>query len=155
MKKQLTVELAKLRMADLCARSEQCSFDITKKLKAKGLVYSDIMEVITFLTERDFINHKRYARSFARDKVRFSAWGRRKINVALRAKKIEEEFIYNALREIEEDDYKEALLRAASSKARQLDLSEYDGRLKLYRHLLSRGFESELSSAMVKKLSQK
>lgn len=152
MKKILTREEALLAMADLCARSEQCAYDIAKKLRLKGLSSSDIMAVILELEEREFIDHKRFARSFARDKVRFSAWGKNKIKAALLSKRISASIINEAFQHIEPEDYNDALTRAAKAKSRQLDLSQYEDRLKLYRHLVSRGFESSIVSKIVKTL---
>ena len=154
MKKTPTKEELMLSMADLCARSEQCSFDISKKLRTKGLGYSDAQEVVENLKARGFIDNYRYARSFARDKVRFSAWGKRKIRLALISKRIDSATIDEAFEEIDAEDYADALRRAALSKARQLDLNEYQDRLKLYKYLISRGFESSLSSLAVKNLAR-
>ena len=151
MRKQITKDEALLSMADLCARSEQCAFDITKKLSARGLPPGDVRSVISELEERGFIDAGRYARAFSRDKVRFSAWGRLKIRAALLAKRIPEAVVREAFEDVDPDDYADALTRAARAKSAGLDLSSYDDRLKLYRHLLSRGFESSLASAEVKK----
>ena len=39
-KKPIIPEAARLRMADLCARVEHCSFEITEKLKRMNLTLS-------------------------------------------------------------------------------------------------------------------
>lgn len=153
MKKQLEPEEALLKMADLCARSEQCEADIYRKLRLKGLGHNDAMDIIAELRNRKFIDDFRYARSFARDKVRFSAWGRRKIRLALIAKKIPSSIIEEAFGEIDSQDYASALDRAASSKLSGLNLSLYEDRLRLYKYLVSRGFESNLISNKIKELS--
>lgn len=140
-----------LKMATLCARSEQCEADIVHKLYAKGLPAGDVDWVIANLKQQSFVDDRRFAAAFARDKVRFSAWGRRKIRAALIAKRIKESIITEAFEEISAADYADAIERAARAKASNLDLSLRDDRLKLYRHLLSRGFESELAIAEVKK----
>lgn len=140
-----------LKMAALCARSEQCEADIARRLYAKGLPVGDVDWVVNNLKQQSFIDDRRFAAAFARDKVRFSAWGRRKIRAALIAKRIKESIIAGALEEINDDDYAEAIERAARAKALNLNLGLRDDQLKLYRHLLSRGFESELAIAEVKK----
>ena len=152
MKKPYTKESALIAMGTLCARSEQCEADIVKKLRLKGLPYPDIQDVIAKLRSDSFIDDHRFARSFANDKVRFSAWGRNKIRLALITKRIESEAVAAALQSIDETDYKAALARAAQSKVKSLDLQEYDDRLKLYKFLVSRGFESALASREVKRL---
>lgn len=137
-------------MADLCARSEQCAFDVARKLRARGLSSSDIRQVIGELTDRRFLDEFRYARSFARDKVRFSAWGKYKIRAALLARRISVRVIEDAFLEIDPEDYSAAVSRAAAARASALDLSVAADRMKLYRHLLSRGFESDVAQAAIK-----
>lgn len=151
-KRPLTPEAARLRMADLCARSEQCEHDIRTKLIRLGLASSQIEPIIDFLKENRFIDSLRYAASFARDKCRFSSWGKNKIRVALMVKRLPAADIEAGLREIDGKDYLDALRRVTLSKGRQLDLlgeNSREERLKLYRHILSRGFEPALASKAV------
>ena len=151
-RKPLGREEALLKMADLCARSEQCAFEISRKLRLKGLSASDIEFVIDELVARRFIDEYRYARSFSRDKVRFSAWGRNKIRAALLARRIPSRTIGEAFAEIDDDDYAGAVARAARAKSGSLDLSETRDRLALYRYLLTRGFESDIARREVERL---
>lgn len=143
-KRQPTAEEMMQRMAGLCAASEQCTFDIEKKLRRAELSEEEVRYILRRLHEERFIDDGRYAGAFARDKVRFSSWGRLKIRQALRAKRISDREISEALASIDDGDYAEAAERAGEAKARSLDLSEYNDRVKLMRHLLSRGFEIEV-----------
>ena len=52
-KKVLSRDQALLRMADLCARSEQCPYDIRRKLLLKGMAAADVESVIAELSDRD------------------------------------------------------------------------------------------------------
>lgn len=149
----ISPEAAKIRMADLCARSEQCEADIRQKLYRLGLSSSEVQQIVTQLIESKFIDNERFARSFARDKCRFSCWGRHKIRLALAAKRLTSHEINQGLEAIEEADYLDALKRTAAAKARSLDLNgpnARDERLKLFRHIISRGFESDLASKAIK-----
>jgi recX family len=153
--KTITPEAARIRMADLCARSEQCEADIRQKLYRLGLASGEVQKIIESLTLESFIDNARFARSFARDKCRFSSWGRNKIRLALAAKRISPQDIAQGLEAIEEKDYLDALRRVAAAKARGLDLTGPDGRenrIKLFRHILSRGFESDLATKAIKEL---
>lgn len=155
--KPITAEAAKLRMASLCARSEQCEADIRQKLYRLGLSSSEVQKIVSSLIDERFIDNARFARSFARDKVRFASWGRNKIRLALAAKRMTSSDITQGLEAIEEKDYHEALHRVALAKARDLDLNGAEGRenrIKLFRHLLSRGFESDLVSKTVNTLAE-
>jgi len=148
-KKAATPESARLKMADLCARSEHCEYEIREKLRKQMLPPSEVDKIISFLTERRFIDNARFARSFTNDKVRFSGWGRNKIRQALLLKRIPSSLISEALESIDEEEYMAMSCKAASAKARNLDLEDYNERMKLYRHLLSRGFESSAATRAI------
>ncbi len=153
----MTPEAAKIRMADLCARSEQCEADIRQKLYRLGLSSSEVQQIIMQLIDEKFIDNARFARSFARDKCRFSCWGKYKIRLALAAKRLSPGDIQQGLDAIEKADYLDALKRTASAKARTLDLkgeNAREERMKLFRHLLSRGFETDLATKAVNYLIQ-
>lgn len=146
-------EKLRVRMAGLCSRSEQCGHDITQKLYKAGLRSEDVREITDYLRERGFIDERRYARAFANDKMRFSGWGKRKIRAALSAKRVESNLISAAIEGMDDEEYRDVLLRVARAKARDLDLSGREDRAKLYRHLLARGFESAEVSRVLSKLN--
>lgn len=157
-KKPVTAEKALQRLAALCARSEQCSADIRRKIAGYGLAPEECSEVLQKLVDNRFVDDRRYAGSVARDKVRFAGWGKAKIRMALYAKGLRGEIIDEALASIETADYKEALLRVARAKARCLDLRQRADRDKFVRHIVSRGFEPALAfrvlEAAVRKLEK-
>lgn len=143
------------RMAALCARSEQCRHDIEEKLYKAGLPSAERDMIIERLLNDRFIDSRRYAEAVARDKVRFSGWGKRKISAFLYSKRIERVIIEEALSAIDPKDYKEALVRGAKLKARGLDLSTREGREKLIRHLGSKGFEAGLCVKITEAMTRK
>lgn len=156
MKKPITAEAAFERMASLCARSEQCEADIRQKLFRMGIPPAQAAEIIDSLIGQRFIDNERFARAFANDKCRFSGWGRHKIRMALSAKRIGAADIALALDSIDPGDYTDALSRVASAKARGMDLNGPEGRdsrIRLYRHILSRGFESDFAMKAVREMA--
>ena len=157
-KKLNTPEQAKLKMASLCSRSEQCESDILNKLYNQGISTSDRKEILDFLKEEKFIDNARYAKAFARDKVRFSFWGPKKIRAALALKKISTPEIFKALETVNEEDWEIALSKSAMSKSRNLDLigeNGYENRKKLFTFLINRGFTSEQSNRAVRIMKEK
>lgn len=141
-RKPITAEEALMRMAALCARSEQCSFDIARKLRNMSLSESDVHSILSRLRKQKFVDDARYAGALARDKVRFQAWGKYKIKRALYSKQIPSKIIEDAIASIDETEYAEAAYRAGHGKLQSgLDLDIYDDKIKLMRYLLSRGFE--------------
>lgn len=154
-KKPASKEGMRLKMADLCARSEQCEGEIREKLWKSGLNGSDIDDIISFLISEKFIDNSRYAKAYARDKVKFSGWGKNKIRMMLAMKKhIDAAAISEALQSIDARDYEEALHKAATAKARSLNLTDIKDRRKLAAHLIGKGFEPSLVFDLTQQLAR-
>jgi regulatory protein len=153
MRKELTYEEALHRAAALCTRSEKCTGDIRTKLLTWGISESDAEKIILYLKKERFLDDTRFCSFFVKDKARFNKWGKVKIGFALRAKKIDEQLIQEALSEIDEEHSMETLLALLQSKAKNLKYKdEYDKNGKLIRFALSRGYEFELIQKVIKKI---
>ena len=144
-----------LRMAGLCAGAEQCSSDIRTKILKQGFSTEDAEKMLSYLQSNKYIDDSRYARAYAVDKVRFSGWGKMKVRMGLRAKGMSDAIVSQALGYIPEKEYAEALEKVLLAKARSLDLADVKDRQKLYRHLASRGFESQLIISAMRSLMKK
>lgn len=145
-------EAALIRLEELCARSEQCVGEIRRKLSAWGISAGDSDTIVRSLLRRRFVDDRRFATAFVRDKYRFARWGRRKIEMALRQKKIEPEVIDDAIDSIDEDEYGEILAHLIAAKARTLQLGEYSDRQRLFRFGVARGFETQLVASAIRAL---
>lgn len=158
MKKPITKESALQRLASLCSRSEQCESDLLRKLFNWGLGKDDRNEILEYLRENRFVDEERFARSFANDKARFSAWGPAKIRMELFRRKIASDKISMAINNVDAGIWKEGLLKNAMTKAKTLDLTGEESReekQKLFRYLISRGFPTSASSKMVEHMIQR
>ena len=155
-KKELRPEAALIRCEELCARAEQCEFELRRKLSGWGIGEEDSDAIISSLTRRRFLDENRYAAAFIRDKYRFARWGRRKITMARQQKRIDADTIDEALGLIDEDEYQAILAKLLTMKARTMERPlSYEDRTKLFRYALSRGFESGLASSLIKKLTSR
>lgn len=127
----------------LCSKSEKCEYDIRKKLQQWNAYESEMKKVIDALKAYNFINHQRYAKSFANDKLKFNHWGRKKIEYALRSKNIEAEYIEEAINEISEEEYNRILLEELNKKHNSLkNKTKSEVKNKISNYLLQKGFES-------------
>lgn len=143
--------LAKMSM--LCAESEKCKNDIADKLKQHGLSSEDIDSILTYLETERFIDEARYSKFFAKDKYKFAKWGRKKIEYALKMKRIPTDYIKNALDEIPDDAYEETMMAALTSKLKTIKFqNRYDAKAKLFRFAASRGYESGVALDMIEKI---
>lgn len=150
-KRKPSAEEMLVRMAGLCAGAEQCASDIRTKILKQGFSSHEADEMIDYLQRNRYLDDSRFARAYAVDKVRFSGWGRMKIRMGLRAKGMSDSLVSQALEYIPDAEYREALGKVLAAKARSLDLADVSDRQKLYRHLASRGFESQLIIAAIRR----
>ena len=152
-KKAISPEKAMLRLETQCARSEMCTHEAMAKMARWGLATSEATAILDSLKARKFIDDARFARAYVRDKYRFQRWGRRKIAYALALKHIARTLIQDAFEEIDEDEYREILAGLIASRARGMgdDARTYEGRTRLFRAAASRGYETELIAAELKK----
>lgn len=149
--KTITAKEAIERLEYLCANSEQCEHGVREKLWKWKIIGAEADKIINTLIAQRYIDNSRFARQYCRQKLLINHWGKKKIALMLAAKRINRNIITEALDEIDSDQYGEALLTAARSKARQIkEGNTYEGRTKLYRHLVSRGFESQLISSIIR-----
>ncbi len=129
----------------LCSRSEKCRKDIREKLATWRLTGGEENEaIIDKLIKDRFIDERRYAKSYARDKVRFNKWGKIKIRVMLKAKGLAEEDIEAGLNIIDMNNYleminDEIMTRRKTIKGKNI----FDLKGKLIRFAKSRGYENE------------
>ena len=153
-KRPLTPEQAMNRAAALCARSEQAPGDISEKLMRWGLSASDAARVIGQLTEQGFLDEKRYARAFIKDKFAFNGWGRIKLAFQLRQKGITAEVIDDAMSEIDDERYRERLVDILTAKWRTVkDRETRAAWAAMMRYAASRGFEATIASECVKQVT--
>lgn len=156
----LTYENALSRAAGLCAKCEQCSPDILKKLDGWGLTAADASRVIRRLEELNFLDDVRFAKAYAHDKLHFSGWGRRKIQQGLWLKRLPESVIRQACDGFEEEDeataYREIARRVINAKVRQIEewpLSR-ESKLKVVKFAMGRGFEYPLIVNIMRELQK-
>ena len=153
-RKPITTDNAFLKLATLCARSEQAEGDLRKKLHNWGLPPSDADAIITRLKQERYLDNERYAHSYCRDKLRFNGWGRIKIAFMLRGKGIEQENIDAALAEIDEEQYATILDDALIAKAKTLSgKNDEQVRASLLRFASSRGFEPSVIFPAIERLT--
>lgn len=154
-KKKLTPQEALYRLETLCAQSEQCSMDLRQKLYRWGIASSDGEKILRRLIVTRFVDDSRFAIAYCRDKYRFNKWGRAKIMYGLRSKQISSNDIKEALNSIDETEYKAILEGVIKSKARTIkDVDTYEGRTRLFRYAVSRGYESALITQVIKDRSR-
>jgi len=152
-KEFLTPTQALIRLQKYCAYQDRCHSEVRTKLMEVGVYGDDLENIIVELIRENFLNEERFARSYARGKFRIKKWGRVRIKMELRKRKISAYCIKKAMAELEDYDYDEALVTLLEKKNRTIREKDiWKRRNKLGRHAIRHGFEAGLVWHTVKQL---
>lgn len=136
-----TEQEAYQKLSALCALSEQCCYDVMKKMKRWEVADEMAEKVVARLIKEKFIDEERYARAFVKDKFHYNHWGRVRIEKELKMRKIAAKHIEAGLEELKEEDNMDALRKIIEKKRPTVKgKNEYEVRGKLMRFALGRGF---------------
>jgi len=142
---QVEYNAALKRAAALCSKQEQCSSHIREKLKTWNVTDNDADKIIELLKKEKFLDDRRYASFYVRDKFRFNGWGKIKLAVMLRQKGIPQVTIDEALDQIDQERYFQLCHKLISEKSAVLKETNFFKRKgKLFRFAAQRGFETDL-----------
>ncbi len=151
----ISFEKALHKAAVYCSSSERCISDLKDRFESWQVKDADRQKIIDYLITEKYIDEKRYATAYAKDKFRYNKWGKIKINLQLKAKQIDDEIIREALNNIDEDDYIEMVRKLTKDKLKHISYqNEYEKKAKLVRFLTSKGFESGIVFKVLDELAQ-
>lgn len=140
------------RMRALCSRREYCRKDVLKKvMTALDGDAAKAEEVVGKLVEERYVDDRRYAAAFARDKASIAGWGTAKIRYMLAAKGVDREIIASALEEIDVNRADARLEKLMENKARSLK-DDPQRRIKLLRFGVGRGYGYEEVSSVIDRI---
>ncbi len=138
----MTADEILYKLAARCSVSEQCLSDIETKLSRYDLTEEEHTRILRYLVEEKYVDDRRYAEAYVKDKYRFNKWGRIKIAQGLRLKGIDNETIKSAMETIDEEEYLSILRDLIKAKRKSTrGTSEYEINGKLTRFATGRGFE--------------
>jgi regulatory protein len=152
-KKWLSPDQIYQKITAFCAYQERCHSEVRNKLIQLGC-YGDFLEQqIIRLIEENFLNEERFAKLYAQSKMRQKQWGKIKIDLQLKAKKVSDYCRKKALNEIDQIEYRQTLEKILISKWQSTTYqSEYDRKIKIQQYAFRKGFESELIQAIFEQL---
>ncbi|HYE54273.1 MAG TPA: regulatory protein RecX [Chitinophagaceae bacterium] len=154
-RKQLSKEQALQKLRHFCSYQERCHQEVKEKLYSFQLRKDVVEESISQLIEEDYLNEERFAVQFAGGKFRMKQWGRVRIMHALKEKRVSQYCINQALKQIDEEAYRETLHKLADKKwnslASETQLMIRLNKTKMY--LLQKGFEPDQVNAVLKNIT--
>ena len=138
-----------------CSRREYCTADVLKKAeKALDGNHQQAVKVLNVLVEEKYVDDRRYAAAFARDKSTIAGWGAVKIRYMLSAKGISKDIISEALEEVDVRKADDRLRKLLENKNRSLK-EDPQRKMKLLRFALGRGYSYDEVSAILNVIEKK
>ena len=148
------------RLQNLCARQECCTKDLLSKAQKalasrEGYIAAPeaAQQIVASLVDDGYADDRRYSAAFAREKSSITGWGPVKIRMALAAKGISREIAEEALQEIDSERADAKLEKMLRSKWRSL-CDDPQGRLKLIRFALGRGYGMDVIHKCIDKMKE-
>lgn len=139
-----------LRIVEKTYKSEK---ELKDKLLLKGYDEASINKTLNFLKEYNFLNDLNYVKMYVKDKTRLQ--GKNKIKYDLIKKGINDTLIEEEISNINEDEEKDIAYNMALKKYNILlkrENDKYKLSQKLYRFLLSKGYNYDIVSQAVKRI---
>lgn len=155
-KKKITdPQVALSKMEAWCAYQERCQQEARDKLYSWGLWNEAVESIISELITKNFLSEERFACAYAGGKFRIKKWGRQKIRMELKKRKIPDAIIRKAMQEIPGDDYGEAIDKVLAARWKnEKEKHPLKKKLKVMRYLVSRGFETDLINEHLQKYTE-
>lgn len=152
-RKVKTPEQAAASLMRLCARAEKSSGDALRLMAGWGLAPDEARTVLARLVRERFIDDRRYAEAYVREKSALNGWGVYKIRRMLSSKGIARDIIDSALGSLDRSLSQGRLLEMLERKmARVKARDRYDMKGKLLRYGMSLGYEYDQVVAAVEKM---
>ncbi|MFI5218173.1 MAG: regulatory protein RecX [Bacteroidia bacterium] len=128
-----------------CTYQERSQQELRDKLYNWGLHKADVEKTIAQMVEEGFMSEERFAMAFAGGKFRIKNWGRIKIKLALKQKKVSDYCIRKALNEIDNKDYRKTLEKLISSYSKKIsEKNTLKKNYKIAQHAIGKGFEPDI-----------
>lgn len=151
-KKQYSFPEVYVKLMKFCAYQERSSFEAKNKGYELGLRGSDLDLLAEQLSQENFLDDERFATAYVRGKLKVKRWGRYKISEGLYSKGIKGDLADDALKQMDEELYLENLQHWVDYKLEREVYTKAEAP-KLYRFLQSKGYEGDLITKALKKIS--
>jgi len=139
------------RMRKFCSYQERAHSEVRTKLIKLQVYGDDLEEIMSQLVSEDYLNEERYARSYVRGKFRMNKWGKFKIRMHLKQKRVSEYCINKGMEEIDEEEYismvDDLLTRKLAGN------NDFKSRQKARDSVMRKGFEPGVISERMAALS--
>jgi|TARA_B100001093_G_scaffold385436_1_gene371279 regulatory protein len=139
-----------------CSYQERCHYEVYNKLKGLTRNNDDINQVITKLIGDGYLNETRFSKEFTIGKFNHKNWGRIRIKLELKKRKISTKNIEIGLNELDDGKY---LKKLEDLFKRKLEIHSYKmdiySKKKIFDYFNYRGWEKDLIFKKLNSLNEK
>ena len=139
-----------------CSYQERCHYEVYNKLKGLTRNNDDINQVITKLIGDGYLNETRFSKEFTIGKFNHKNWGRIRIKMELKKRKISTKNIEIGLNELDDGKY---LKKLEDLFKRKLEIHSYKmdiySKKKIFDYFNYRGWEKDLIFKKLNSLNEK
>lgn len=155
-RKTKTAQQALQSLMRLAARSEKSTGDALRLMRTWGVPEAEQRGVLDKLIADRYIDNRRYAEAYTREKSQLAGWGERKIAMQLRLKGVERETISAVVAELmANDSMAERLHEKLEKKLRSVKAAnDYELRGKLLRYALGLGYDYDMAVEAVERVAK-
>lgn len=150
----MSYDRAREKAMRYCSFQERCQLDLTNRFRAWNVEEKNWDKILDYLIDENFLNETRYVEAFVRGKFKMKKWGVNKIKMGLIAKRAFNESQFDKVfkAEIEEEEYLKTISKLIEKKNYLInEPDDFIKRDKVYRYMISKGYESDL---VVKELNK-
>jgi regulatory protein len=150
-----SVEVIIQKLEHYCSYQERCHIEVSEKLRSFVLNQEEKDKIIVHLIESNFLNEERFALVFSISKFHQKKWGKIRIKIELKARKISDYLVTKALKEIPTEEYEITFEILAEKHWETItEKNDLKKRKKFCDYLLRKGWESERIYEKVKELEK-
>jgi len=136
-----------------CSYQDRCTRDVVLKMEGWKVAKSMQEKLLKQLRSEGFVDDLRFASSFVRGKFSVSKWGRIRIGYELRSRQLPEVIITEALQEIVEEAYLDAIRSLIIKKSGEINPKKtLNKREKIIKFVVGKGFEIDLVLRMIQEI---
>jgi regulatory protein len=144
------------KLEHYCSYQERCHVEVVEKLRGFAISEHEKDIIIVSLIHQNFLNEERFATIFTLSKFHQKKWGKIRIKIELKARKISNFLITKSLNEIPNEEY-ESTFQVLSEKYWEslIEKNTLKKRKKFCDFLLRKGWESESVYEKAKQLEKR
>ena len=131
---------------NLISYRDRTRYEIKKRLKNKGYNQDVINEVISVLTNLDYLDDYRFAQKWIKERIKYKPRGRYMLRYELEKKGIKRSIIDKALSELYSDEIELEITEKLAKKWLKRNINKQNYHFKLKRYLHNKGISDYIIS---------